>query len=420
MEAARARPGAARRLLLVAPDYPPHLLGGGGMVCQRLAREYQRNGWAVTVLSMDTSRAGLLARPETIFDERIRITFLPMAFRLSTAGVSPLLSIPPSLPGLRCLSREVRRSDWDAIHLHGHPSTLVDLVATLCRLDSRPFVMTFHGVVQDPHSLGRVGYRLYRTLVRLERWNFERARAITAVSSSTLRDVTSAGFRNSRLLVVPNSGLGEGRIPSDPGERGSREGWGLVPGQFALCLGALTPRKGQSVALEAFTALMTDHVLPPNFNLVFAGYDRDQEFVEGLQRRAQELGLVDRIRWLGEVTNDQKRALLAAARWVLMPSTYEASPILAFEVLEAGSVLVASDLASFREVIGEGGSALTFRAGDPASLGRVLRELVAHPEKEQEVRIAASERARRFVSWAEIARQYLALYPPASDAATGP
>lgn len=429
MRPVRPGPGAPDRLLLVTPDYPPHLLGGGGVVCERLSEEYRRKGWQVDVISMDTSRAGMWTRPETLSRNGGTVTFLPMFARLQIRQGSLLLSIPPSLPGLLRLALEFRRNRWNAVHLHGNPSALVDLAAVLCRLRRQPFILTFHGVLQDTRHLGRLGSRLYRLLSGVERRVFSAAIALTAVSESTLREVKNAGFQCPSMLVVPNAGPDRGEAPPlrQPEAEAELARLGLRSGGFVLCLGAYIPRKGQGLALEAFSGLLRGRNVPEALSLVFAGHERDPEFVAALRRRMRELGLSGRVRLLGPVSENSKSALLSSARWVLLPSTYEASPILAFEALEAGGLLIASDLDAVREIVGTEGSAVTFRPGDARHLQRAMEELLADPGRENEIRAAARERARSFLTWSEVAVQYLtacaaghsATLPPA-EASVGP
>lgn len=409
MRLTRSESDHSDRLLLVTPDFPPHVLGGGGVVCERLAEEYRRLGWRADVISMDTSRAGVWSRSETWSRVEGDISFLPMLTRMQIRQGSLLLSIPPSLPGLLRVVLEFRRNRWKAVHLHGNPSALVDLAAILCRLRGQQFVVTFHGIPQDTRHLGRLGSRLYRLVSAVERGVFSHATAVTAVSETTLREMKKAGFRCPTMLVVPNAGP-DRRGVSPPSETESETELArldLRRSGFVLCLGAYVPRKGQGIALEAFAGLIQGHNVPETLSLVFAGFERDREFIMRLRRRSRELGIPGRVRFFGPVSEKSKRVLLTSARWVLLPSTYEASPILAFEALDAEGVLIASDLDSVREVVGSRGSAVTFKPGDALSLQQAMKELIDHPERETEIRAAARERARCFLTWRDVAVQYL-------------
>jgi len=387
------------------------------MVCQQLATEYSRQGWDVTVLSMDTSKAGLFARPEEVRAPAGRVTFLPMATRMETSGVSLLLVVPPSIPGMIRLLREFRREPWDAVHLHGNPSFLVDAMGLLCRIAMRPQALTFHGAIGDPTRFGRMGGALYRALIGVERRIFASATAITAVSGTTLNEVRLLGFHALRMVTIPNAGF----LTPSGAESGENEPsgvlarWGLERGNFALCLGAFMRRKGQDLLLSAFTELAARRALPETLQLVFAGFERDPAFSAELRRIVTNTGLESRVRLVGEVTESEKHGLLRAARWVIMPSRYEASPVLAFEAMAIGCVLVVPDLPNFQEIVGEGPNAVTFHAGDSYSLSQALADLAREPERESAIHIAALRRSQSFATWPDVARAYLDLFSDPSD-----
>lgn len=408
-----------KRILLVTPDFPPFLIGGGAKVCQQLATEYHRLGWDVTVISMNSSKEGAFARTQVRQEAEGRVVFLPMATRIETEGVSLLLVVPPSLPGLIRMLQEFHRGHWDAVHLHGNPAFLTDALGLLCRMSSRPYVLTFHGVITDPSRLGRFGGSLIRVLTALERKIFDQAMALTAVSETTLNEVRHLRFQARRMEMIPVAPF----LPLPAAKTGGKvseialERFGLAPGDFALCLGAFIPRKGQDLLLEAFVDLTTHRGLPDSLQLVFAGFERDRVFATELREIVAKARLQGRVRFLGTVTDVEKDVLLLAARWVIMPSRYEAMPGLALDAMAAGCVLVAPDLPNFQEVIGEEGNAVTFRAGDSASLSRVLSDLAGEPEREQAIRAAALRRARSFPTWPEVARAYLDLFSGSSGQA---
>lgn len=412
MNSSGAPPAPPKRILLVTPDFPPFPIGGGALVCQQLATEYHRLGWEVTVLSMNSSKVGALARTSELREAGDRVIFLPIATRIETSGVSLLLMLPPSLPGLVRLLREFHRERWQAVHLHGNPTFLVDAVGLLCRIGSRPYVLTFHGVIADPARLGRLRGFLIRGLTAFERRIFDHATALTAVSETTLGEVRRLGFRARRTETIPNARF----MPASQTEESSEGSdillarLGLAPGNFALCLGAFIPRKGQDLLLRAFEELSAAHALPDSLQLVFAGFERDRAFSAELHRIVASARLESRVRFLGEVTEAEKRVLLRAARWVITPSRYEASPVLAFEAMATGCLLVAPDLPNFQEVIGEGANAVTFHTGDAGSLSRALADLVREPEREPAIRAAAIRRAHSFATWPDIARAYLDLF----------
>lgn len=101
----------------------------------------------------------------------------------------------------------------------------------------------------------------------------------------------------SRVVVVP---LGTDplkfRPDVDPGI--AQKHFGLENGRWLLTVARLTPHKGIDTALRAFARLAPDF---PDLRYAIAGQGEDGE---RLQRLAAELGVADRVRWLGAVTDE--------------------------------------------------------------------------------------------------------------------
>jgi glycosyltransferase involved in cell wall biosynthesis len=80
-----------------------------------------------------------------------------------------------------------------------------------------------------------------------------------------------------------------------------------------------------------------------------------------------------RVRWLGEVSEEMKWALITASDLVVVPSWYEPFGLTALEAAAAGKPVVISDRVGAGEVLQ---SAPRFRAGDPRSLADTLIDLL--------------------------------------------
>ena len=108
-----------------------------------------------------------------------------------------------------------------------------------------------------------------------------------------------------------------------------------------------TAQKGLDLLLAAWAAA-SPHIAG---QLVIAGTGPDEQ---RLRDQATELGITDRVRFLGWVTGAAKYQLLAAARLVVVPSRFETFGIVAIEALATGTPVVAFDIPCLREVIPTG------------------------------------------------------------------
>lgn len=145
-----------------------------------------------------------------------------------------------------------------------------------------------------------------------------------------------------------------------------RESW-------IVSAGRLEPVKGYDVILEAFAIVA--HELP-SWRLVIAGQGH---LLERLQQKATELGVADRVDWLGH-RNDLE-LVLGRASIVALASRYEGFPNVLLEALGMGSAVVTTDCRSGpSEMIKDGENGLLVPVDDVAALVAGIRRLAADPE----------------------------------------
>jgi glycosyltransferase involved in cell wall biosynthesis len=237
------------------------------------------------------------------------------------------------------------------------------------------------------------------------------AAAGTAVSRRTLGKLRAHFADESawqavapRLLVVP-MGVDTAALRPPPAERREslRATLGLGGRRAVLFLGRLTEKKGVPLLLRAFAALAAtrDDVM-----LLIAG---DGEERRAIERDIEALLLAGRVRLLGHLGGEEKRAWLHAADVLALPSVVtghgdaEGLPVVLLEGLAAGQVCVASDASGAEEMLTDGVDGFLFPAGDAAALTAALARALALDAGERAALAArALERARPF-DWDAIA-----------------
>ncbi len=136
-------------------------------------------------------------------------------------------------------------------------------------------------------------------------------------------------------------------------------------------IGHLYPWKGPHLLLEALATL--EHVRA----IIVGGHPAERD-LQRLQQQAQTLGLTARVTFTGYVERNRIPALLAGMDVLVLPHTSTpiseryASPLKLFEYMAAGRPIVASDLASIREVLTDEAAVLV-APGDPAALAAGIR-----------------------------------------------
>ncbi|MDY3558313.1 glycosyltransferase family 4 protein [Gemmata sp. JC673] len=148
--------------------------------------------------------------------------------------------------------------------------------------------------------------------------------------------------------------------------------------------------KGHSVLIEALGRLK--HV--PGWTAWVAGGAQkagEAEYLAELSARAAELGIADRVRFLGQ-RSDVPR-LLAAADVLCQPNSGPEPFGIAFvEALYAGRPVVTSDLGGGREVVDPSCGVLV-PPGEPAAVAAALAELISDPARRAALGAGGPKRA---------------------------
>jgi glycosyltransferase involved in cell wall biosynthesis len=154
-----------------------------------------------------------------------------------------------------------------------------------------------------------------------------------------------------------------------------------------LCVGRLVPVKGQLVLLEAVGELVGAG-LDLRLTLVGAGPMRD-----ALARRAQRLGIEDRVELTGPVGHPEVLQRIGSADLFCLPSFAEGVPIVLMEAMALGVPVLSTRVMGIPELVEDGVSGLLVAPGSRDELAAGLRRLI----DDAPLRAALGRAARRRV-----------------------
>ena len=201
-------------------------------------------------------------------------------------------------------------------------------------------------------------------------FELRRAAYIFCPSAYLRKLVISWGISSDRVSVLPNP------VPAElPGTEGSRNGRTLA---FA---GRLTAQKSLGRALEAVAG--ADGV-----RLVIAGEGPDRGTLE---ERARELGIADRVEFLGAQPRQRVVELFRAADATILSSSWENFPHTVVEALAVGTPVLAMEAGGVSEVVHDGVNGLLVPAGDTAALTEAVRRYFADDALRERLRAAAAQ-----------------------------
>ena len=258
--------------------------------------------------------------------------------------------------------------------------------------------LTFLRVPEHAHPV------LREYLVRVVPRSVRRADLVLADSASTRNDVVELlGVEAERVRVVPAGVEERFRPVTDPGELAAvRERYALER-PFILGLGTLEPRKNFLGLVEAYARLLGRRGLP--HDLVIVG--GKGWLYEPIFRRVGELGLGERVRFLGRAADEDLPALYTLASCLAYPSFYEGFGIPLLEAMACGTPVVTARTSSLPEVAGA--AALYVDPHDPEDLADALDRVLHDQALRQALCQAGRVQAQQF-TWRRAAEALLGAY----------
>ena len=276
---------------------------------------------------------------------------------------------------------EVARRQWDIVHVHhlAHQA----LVQPLVRAGSR-LVFTRHGTMQLELKRRVVLELMYR-----------RADAVVVLSEAERR-LLGDHIPSDRVACIPNGIDGE-RWPYVERRR-------PAPGQpwHLLFVGQLSPIKNVDVLLRAVAGLDPD--VPIQLDLVYHVDAQEPE----LRRLTADLGIEDRVRFVGRVSHVELPAYYARTHALALPSRSETLPSVITEAVLSGVPVIASAVGGVPEQLD--GHGILVSPGDVGELTHAIANVVAAYDDAVRHTVPAAARARAHYTVDAMVEGHLELY----------
>jgi phosphatidyl-myo-inositol dimannoside synthase len=273
------------------------------------------------------------------------------------------------------------------------------------RLTAAPWVVVLHGAeITVPGRLPGTHRKLGRVL--------RGAAGVVAAGRYPAREGTRAAERNLAGVVIPPGVDVERFTPAESAEqrRTNRVALGIDPDRATVvAVSRLVPRKGFDIVLDAIARLEVDA------QLIVAGDGRDRG---RLERRAHRLGLADRVRFLGRVSDDELTAvyrsgdvfaMMCRERWGGLEA--EGFGIVFLEAAASGLPAIAGRSGGSHEAVLDGKTGFVVEPEDATRLAEHLTDLLTDDSERSRMGVAAR-------AWAE-ACSYDARVEPLAALAAG-
>ncbi len=382
-----------KRVLMLAWEYPPRVIGGLSRVVWALSRQLVKDGMEVHVVTADHPGTEEYSLDDGVHVHRVKSQtdatpdFITWVSRLNIGMLQYAIK----------LHQEV---NFDVVHAHDWMVT--DAAWVMKSGFGIPLVSTIHATEQG--RMGGIHTDMQRYVNQMEwRLTFESWRVI--VNSHHMRNELQHLFNLpvDKIRMIPN-----GTDPShfdfefDPAPL--RNLYARAEQKIVLYVGRLVNEKGVQVLLEAAPQVLQNYP-GTQFLIVGTGY-----FMDELKSRAYHLGVDHNVKFLGYVGDEELLKLYKIADIVAIPSLYEPFGIVALEAMAARVPAVVSDVGGLRDFVRHMETGITTYAGNPQSLAWGLLEVLRNPGLAENLRRNALESVQNVYNWKVISDQTYAVY----------
>jgi glycosyltransferase involved in cell wall biosynthesis len=280
----------------------------------------------------------------------------------TTASPTALLEF---LRAFRAVRRElielIVREKADLIHAVSYPASLYAALAA--RATGIRQIWHEHNIKRI-HAVNRHLYRFVGSTCA----------AIVGPSEAVTRNLASVGLSPGLARTIYNGiDLSRFRIDDDRAMAVRRE-LGLSLGQPAVGLfGQMLPYKGHGTLIAAAPRLCASH---PDARFYFVGALENPPYQAALEAQLTAAGLRDRFAFTGWRT-DVPDVMRAMDVNVVATTTPEPAALALMETMAMGRPIVATRTGGTPEIVVDGETGLLFPAGDSATLGQHLLQLLA-------------------------------------------
>ena len=350
------------RILFCNYEYPP-LGGGGGVVMAAMARSLAERH-DVTVL---TSQAVDL--PYEGMDANVKVVRVPVFFRkaLATANFPSMAAYLPM--GLWRGLQLGRKQRFDIINTHFAVPT-GPLGDWLSKRMGIPNILSVHGgdlydpsKQSSPHRHAFLRRAVARLLVKAD--------GVVAQSRDTARNVESIYGVDRKVELIP---LGIDRPPQNI--RAERSEFDIPDNAFVLVTaGRIVPRKASTQLIDTLVAI------PDAFLLVVG----DGPEAAAVKHRAMELGVYNRLRMLGYVSDEVKYKAYSAADVFVSTAQHEGFGLVFLEAMSFGLPVVCYNRGGQTDFLSTPDTGFVIELNNQAAFNEAVRSLRDSPERVEAV-----------------------------------
>jgi len=391
------------RVIMLAWEYPPKIVGGLARHVYDLSRALAASGVKVDVITGDHPDA-----PPEELDGNLRVyrvnvppsnDFVHWVHNLNAEmekKAEELLSLKkPS----RSKKKTVAPTEPTVVHAHDWLSEFAG--KALKHKYGLPLVATVHAT---EHGRNQGIHNDVQRYISSVEWDlcFEAWRVICC--SHYMRDEVAEvlGAPQDKMDVIPN-GVDPAKFKIDFDKAEFRRWFAKPNEKIIFFVGRMVPEKGVQVLIQAMPEILAGY---NDAKLVIVGGGHKDHLV----KIAHDHGVAEKVFFTGYVDDETLLKLYNVIDVAVYPSLYEPFGIVALEAMVAKVPVVVSDVGGLREVVDHGVTGLSAWADNPDSLAWAILRLLKSPYTARNMARNAHRKVMEQFNWGRIAERTAEVY----------
>ncbi|TNE72229.1 glycosyltransferase [bacterium] len=285
-----------------------------------------------------------------------------------------------------------------SVHIHAGFSLISQISALLCILFKQKFVYRPLGTL-SPYSLTVGNQKMKKWMLPLEKFILKQANSVQATSEQEKKDLIAL-VDVEHIEIIPPIGIADTSSTEKTGNR--------KPVQLGF-LSRIHTKKNLEFLFQIVSKLKNEEWY------LRIGGEGDSDYIESLNKLAHELGISERIEFVGFIKDEMKPAFFASVDWFVLPSLHENFGISMVEALSHSVPCIVSnsvDAAQFVVQDNQPGSEFVFRLPLTESDWILTLQLIVKDSDEayQKRTIEARNQARKKFSKESVLKKLEQLY----------
>jgi len=399
-------PKSQLRVLMLSWEYPPYVVGGLGAHVAALAPALARAGVEVHVV---TPRWKGGAAREMIGEKKSR----------ARHHVSTVHRVDPPMASLTNFYADVQQTNLnlgeqgDALFrdlggfdiIHAHDWLVAWSAAALKRSFKTPLVATIHATERG-RGRGFLSGEAARAINGTEWWLTYEAWRVVTTSQFMAHEVKSYFQTPADKVDIVANGVDASPFDALDGIdlKTFRKRWARPDEKIVFNIGRVVEEKGAHLIVEAAPRVLAQI---PNARFIIAGTGWMHD---DIQRRADELGIADKVKVAGFVSDADRDRLLKVADAAIYPSLYEPFGIVALEAMAAKCPVIVADAGGLGEVVTHDVDGVKVYPGNVESVAWGIVHTLSDPAAARKRAARAYRMVKKEYNWDYIAEKTIEVY----------